>query len=90
MAKSSTKAEDKAPPVFVRRVFTGTGSVEVAVWEKKSSERTVYSVTIRRTWRNDEGQWHSSDTLRPEDVLAASQFLQDAFRFLVDQNGKRQ
>lgn len=77
------------PPVFARKVFTGTGSVEVAVWEKKSAERTVYSVTVRRTWRNDEGKWHSSETLRPEDVLPAAQFLQQAFLFLVEQNGKK-
>lgn len=86
------KSEDRSPPVFTRKVFTGTGNVEVAVWERQPAEgqRKVYSVTVRRTWRDDEGKWHSSETLRPEDILPASQFLQDCFGWLVDQNGQRQ
>jgi hypothetical protein len=49
MAKSS-KQRESAPPVFTRKVFTGTGNVEVAVWEREHEDRKVFSVTVRRTW----------------------------------------
>jgi hypothetical protein len=82
------RPEEKSPPVFTRKVFTGTGNVEVAVWEREHEDRKVFSVTVRRTWKSED-KWHSSETLRPEDILPAAHFLTDAFAFLVEQNGRR-
>lgn len=86
------KEEKKSGPVFTRRVWTGTGNVEVAVFSKEidgdNGHFQVFNVAVKRSWKDDEG-YQSSNSLRPEDLLPMAMFLQEAHAFIVSEQSKR-
>lgn len=86
------KEEKKSGPVFSRRVWTGTGSVEVAVFSKEidgdNGPYQVFNVAVKRTWKDDEG-YQSSNSFRPEDLLALAVFCEEAWSFISNENSKR-
>ena len=86
------KEEKKAPPVFTRRVWTGTGSVEVAVFSKElegdNGPYQVFNVVAKRTWKDDDG-YQSGNSFRPEDILVLALFLQEAASFIVNEQSRK-
>jgi hypothetical protein len=83
---------EKSPPVFSRRAWTGTGSVEVAIFDKTitgdNGDFRVFNVLAKRSWKDDEG-YQSSNSFRPEDVLPLALFLQEAYSFIASEQAKR-
>lgn len=90
---TAEKTEKKDPPVWSRKMWTGSANVEVAVFSKVINEGgqgefTAYNVTARRTWKNDEG-YQASASFRSEDCPVLIQLLTQAQAFVTDQlNGR--
>lgn len=87
-------------PVFVRRVFTGTASVEVAVFEKmidgEQGPYRVFNCVCKRSWKNPkkvipkgEKKYLSSNSFRAEDLAPLSIFVAEAFSFISNMNTKK-
>jgi len=84
--------KEKTGPIFTRRVWTGTGSVEVAVFDKMieddGQEFRVFNVVAKRTWKKDD-KYESGNSFRPEDLLPLAVFLQEAYSFIANEQAKR-
>ena len=65
-----------------------TTSIEVAVWKNETSveERKVtnFNVTLKRSYRNEEGEWVANGNLRVHDLPALIHGLQKAHGFILD------
>ena len=64
---------DRKPPVYTWSHPTGSGRIEIAVWDKTVStdngERVVYSVTCQRSYRKQEGGYENTGVFWPTDLL---------------------
>jgi hypothetical protein len=88
---SSSAAEpqtEKKPPVFTWSHPTGSGRIEVAVWDKVVStdngEKTLYHVTCQRSYRKQEGGYENTGIFWPTDLLVLAHGLQVAFDRIKD------
>lgn len=86
--RSNDRQEDgpkNSPPVWSRKIWTGTGNVECAVFEKTVGDGdntfTAYNVVLRRTYKQNE-EYKSSQSLRSDDVPIAIQLLTQAYAFI--------
>ena len=64
------------------------GAISATVWlnkgHKADGEETEYrSISIERNYTNKEGKWHSTNSLRVNDLPKANVVLQKAYEFLV-------
>lgn len=78
---------EKNAPVFKRRCWTGAGAVETAVFEKEKDGIVSYFVAVRRTWKNDDG-YAESNLFSPHELLILADQVQQAHRFIDEQNNK--
>jgi hypothetical protein len=97
---SSTKSKrsepedkpEKSGPVFSRKVWTGSGSVEVAVFPKTidgdNGTYTVFNTVAKRAWKEGD-EWKSGNTFRPEDLLPLALFLQETASFVMSEQSKK-
>jgi hypothetical protein len=91
-ARSQPQAEPEKkfdPPVWSRRIFTGSGSVECAVFSKMMGEGDqqweTFNASLKRSYK-DGDQFKSVSGLRMEDVPVAIQLLSQAYDFIASQN----
>jgi hypothetical protein len=79
---SEPQAERK-PPVFTWSHPTGSGRVEIAVWDKvittDNGDRVVYSVTCQRSYRKQDNGFENTSTFWPGDLLILSHGLAVVF-----------
>jgi hypothetical protein len=74
---------EKRQPVFTWSHPTGSGRIEIAVWDKvvsgENGDRVVYSVTCQRSYRKQEGGFENTGTFWHTDLLVLAHGLQVAF-----------
>lgn len=91
-AERSNGREEKSPPIWSRRKWTGSGNVEVAVFDKMvkgdDGEFRVFTVSAKRSYK-DGDEYKSGHWFRPEDVLILALFLQEAASFIASEEAKR-
>jgi hypothetical protein len=61
----------KNPPVAKIRV----GNVTANVWARMTDKRTFYSVTVERSYRDQDDKWKSTDSLDQFDIQNARKAL---------------
>lgn len=78
-----------SPPVWKKRAPTRGAFVEVAVFrhevDQGQSSFSTYSITLDRSYKDDGGKWHSTRSLRRDDLLVAAHLLQRAYAWLSEQ-----
>lgn len=78
-------------PVWSRRYWTGSGNLEVAVWEREigngDDARTVLNTTVKKTYKADD-QYKESSSYRPEELGLLSMALQEAFAFISSEQNR--
>jgi hypothetical protein len=67
-----------------------TTRVEVAVWAKvikvsEQEEYTQYALTLSRSWRDKDGQWHGNASFRIHDIPVLLYLVQQAYNWCVAQ-----
>ncbi len=96
-SRSFNPPTERRTPIFTRRVWTGTGSVEVAVFDKdlpstdadeQGGKHQVFNVVAKRVWKEGE-EYKSGNSFRPEDLLPLSLFLEEAFAFIATEQMKK-
>jgi len=74
---------EKKQPVFTWSHLTGSGRVEIAVWDKvvqgENGDRVVYSVTCQRSYRKQEGGFENTGTFWHTDLLVLAHGLSVVF-----------
>jgi hypothetical protein len=88
----SEEKTEKSRPIFSRRVWTGSGNVEVSIFDKMregdNGEYRAFSIVAKRSWKEGD-KYESNNLFRPEDLLPLSLFLQEAYSFLASEQSKR-
>jgi hypothetical protein len=84
---------EKRTPVLTWSHPTGSGRIEIAVWDKTVStdngDRVVYSVTCQRSYRKQEGGFENTVVFWPTDLLVLAHGLAVVFdRIKEMQNGE--
>src|SRR5688572_20507328 len=73
------------PPVHKTRY----GRVEVAVWARELEEgRMSYSVTLQRSYQDQDGKWQHTSFLDEGDILPAAEALRQAGTWVQEQRQK--
>ena len=74
---------DKKAPVFTWSHPTGSGRIEIAVWDKTVStdngDRVVYSVTCQRSYHKQEGGYENTGIFWPTDLLVLAHGMEVVF-----------
>ena len=80
---TSEAQPEKKQPVFTWSQLTGSGRVEIAVWDKVVSgdngDRVLYSVTCQRSYRKQEGGFENTGTFWHTDLLVLAHGLEVVF-----------
>ncbi len=68
------------------------GAVSATVWknanEKDGTAYEFFSVSLERGYKDKEGQWQSTTSLRTADLPRAALVLQEAFKYIVLSNNQ--
>ena len=68
-------------------------SVEIAAWdnliEVEGGTVTTYNVTIKRSYRDEKGEWKLNQNLRPHDIPVLIFALNKAYSWILDQKSAR-
>jgi hypothetical protein len=65
------------------------GRVQAAVWKRDFDERTSFSVSLTRSYRDKQEQWQRTTNLDEEDLLPAAKALDDAYTWIQRQRHSR-
>jgi hypothetical protein len=64
-----------------------TGAISAAVWKNtiadKEKEAVFYTVTLQRRYKDKEGNWQTTYSLRTGDLPKATLVLNKAYEFIV-------
>ena len=62
------------------------GAIKAAIWANKSEDGGIwYSVTVGRLYKDEEGQWKTSESLGRDDLLVAAKVLDGAHTWIFEQ-----
>jgi hypothetical protein len=70
----------KKPPIYKQK----SHGIEVAVWKRVHEDKTFYSVSATRSYRDSDGNWRNSNSYNLEDKDLLMDYLDRAFRFAQD------
>jgi hypothetical protein len=86
MAKAATKEEEKTPPVYKNQL----NAMQIAVWSNthqvEGEDRTFYTITLERSYRDKDDVWHKTKQLRERDIGDTIALLQSAQSYLMSGN----
>ena len=64
-----------------------SGAIQVAIWENQTThdgqQRSFHTVTLERRYKDKDGNWKSTNSLRINDLPKATLILQKAYEYLV-------
>lgn len=79
--KKSEKKETANVPVYKAR----SNSVTVAVWKHVNEDKVSYSSVLQKSYKDDDEEWHNTDTLFPSDLPHARKALDMAHTWIIEQ-----
>ena len=56
---------------------------EAAIWKNTSADKDFYSVTVRKSWRDDKGDWHDAQTFLAADLPMLAKAISDAHTWIA-------
>jgi hypothetical protein len=59
------------------------GGVEATIWKNVYGEKTSFSVTLQRSYKDKSGEWKTTYSLRQNDLPKALLALQKAFEHVA-------
>ena len=88
--RSSTT--EKAEPIWTRKFWTGSGNLEISIWENTTGEgdeeRTVLSTTLKKTYKKG-NEYKESSSFFPAELPLAALALTEAARYCFDLSNKQ-
>jgi hypothetical protein len=73
------KQSSKVQPAEEIRI----GSVKAAIWRNDTANGVFFNVTVQRLYRSEEGQWHSTASFGPGDLLVLAKVADAAHTRLL-------
>jgi hypothetical protein len=72
---------------------TGSGFVEVSVWKNvdpvQNGDRTIYSVSFHRSYKDESNEWQKSQSLLTGDIPPLILGLNKAYEFILSRKRER-
>jgi len=59
------------------------GPVSSTIWQNNHEKGAFYTISISRNYKDKEGNWQSTNSLRLNDLPKATVVLQKAYEYLV-------
>ena len=53
-------------------------NIRAAIWQNETEKGVMYNVTFSRSWRDDKGAWHDSDSFGYGDLMNLAKAAMDA------------
>ena len=63
---------------------------EAAIWRNETDEGPRYAVTVRKSYRDKNDQWHDAQTFLPSDLPTLAKAINDAHSWIVWQERREQ
>ena len=82
-AKRTEEEAKRKPVASFGPVWTGTGRVEVSVWQNEAGDRGNYSITCRRRYKQD-GEYRDTQAFFPGDLLALAELIPSAWAWIIE------
>lgn len=60
------------------------GTLSVTVWEKNNDGKAYHSAILRKSYKNDDGEWQETDNLNGNELLKAANLLQKAYNDILE------
>ncbi len=73
-SKKALSGESAKPPVAKLQ----DGLLNLAIWGHDTEKGTFYSVTNERRYKNKDGKWASTQSLREDDLLRMAELMRQA------------
>jgi hypothetical protein len=80
MSKKTQKTEQQPRPVETLR----DGNIKAAIWRNESEKGAFFSVTFARTYKDDAGAFHDTDSYSGSELLRLAHLAKKAY----DRTGK--
>lgn len=64
------------------------GLIKATIWENDHKDGVFYSVDLRRSYTDGNGEWKETTSFSGSDLLRAANLLQRAYNWTVDQRGE--
>ncbi|MEM6381318.1 MAG: hypothetical protein AAF739_01480 [Pseudomonadota bacterium] len=55
------------------------GGLEIAVWKRSTDKGTVYNTEMKRSYKDDQGEWQSTHAIPERDLLKAARLQEQAY-----------
>lgn len=81
MATAQKLAPAAKRPVHEVRI----GRVKAAIWENESSQGVFYNATFQRIFRDEQGDWKSSDSFSRDDLLVLRKVADAVHTWIYEQ-----
>ena len=86
-AEAPQSEEEKVQPVYTTRLK----NVRAAVWSNRTEAGTTYlNVTFSRSYRDQEGNWHTTESFGRDDLLLLAKLADQVHTWIweqIQQNG---
>ena len=79
---TTESAPSKTQPVHVVRLR----NIRAAIWQNDTEFGTRHNVTVSRLYKDDEGQWRTSDSFGRDDLLLLAKVLDLAHTWISEQS----
>lgn len=79
-AQTATQARNAKLPAKTLRL----GRIKAAVWENEAENRKFYNVTFARSYRDEQNNWHDSDSFGRDDLLLVAKVADQAHSFICE------
>ena len=83
MSETNTKSSKNRPVHEVR-----IGAIKAVIWANKVANGTMHNVNLVRIYRDDEGNWHDTDSLGRDDLLVAAKVADMAHTWILETEHK--
>ncbi len=83
MSETSSKSSKNRPVHEIR-----IGAIKAVIWANKVTNGTMHNVNLVRIYRDDEGNWHDTDSLGRDDLLVAAKVADMAHTWILETEHK--
>ena len=71
----ATQSQDSTKPIETLR----DGNLKASIWRNEGENGPTYSTTFARTWRDDKGRFHDSQSYAGTDMLRLGELSRSAY-----------
>ncbi len=55
------------------------GALEIAIWKRETDKGTLYNTDLKRSYKDERGEWQATHTIPERDLLKAARLQEQAY-----------